>query len=97
MESDKPPDQPAPAETVVETAVERAVENEYFSIKKHGKATVGDAKLDSDEEEEEADDPLYESIVSGAAGSVKSDTSPEATPQPSSMLCAPNLCESSDL
>jgi len=96
MESDKPPDQPAPAETVVETAVERAVENEYFSIKKHGKAMVGDAKLDSDDEEE-ADDPLYESIVSGAAGSVKSDTSPEATPQPSSMLCEPNLCESSDL
>ena len=97
MASEKPPDQPAPArETVLEASAERAVENDYFSIRQQQQQQRGktvDDKLDSDDE---ADDPLYESI-SGAPGSVKSDTSPDVTPEPCSALCDQQLYESSDL
>jgi len=94
LDSDRPPSQPPPGPAVV-TETERAVENDYFSIKKHEKMIV-DVKLHGDDEQ--ADDPLYESI-SGSPRSVKSDAtpSPDVTSEPYKQLYLPDICESSDL
>lgn len=80
MESDMPPTQPAAEPAVVATAAtERAVANDYYSLKKSSTSTV-DWKLDKDDkdDEENDDDPLYESI----RGNSVSDSSPDVTPEP---------------
>jgi len=77
-------------------ATDRAVENEYLSIRKQQQqhssktSTTGDDSCCDDDDD---DDPLYESI----AGSAKSDSSPDVTPEPCKVLCEQQLYESSDL
>jgi len=81
-----PPELPAP-ETVVAAAAERATENDYHSIKKH-KTSV--EEMDNEDND---DDPLYESICGATA-------SPVVTPESDGgykNLCDPELGESSTL
>ena len=98
LETDKPPAQPTP-EPAVAASADRAVENDYYSIKKHSATTTTvSVKLNGDDDDDDdVDDPLYESISGAAAGSVRSDTSPDVSPEPYDKLHVPELCESSDL
>jgi len=90
LETDKPPEQPAPSATVAAAAAaERASENDYYSIRKQ---VMTAEDVDNDKNDE---DPLYESICGETASS-------DVTPEPKRVasykdLCDPELGESSSL